>query len=55
LLASLAEHDALAKHEQICAMDLVYMRANLTIAASAGPDANYGLPGITQHHGTELE
>jgi len=37
------------KHNQISRMDLIYRRAQLTIVATAGQDADYGLPGVSVH------
>ncbi|KAF2093786.1 HET-domain-containing protein [Rhizodiscina lignyota] len=43
--------DAESKHEQIGQMDKIYEGSELCIVAAAGPDASYGLPGISRGRG----
>jgi hypothetical protein len=40
--------DEVAKSRQIRHMDRVYEGAYATIVAGAGPDAEFGLPGVTE-------
>jgi hypothetical protein len=40
------QNKADTKHDQIGQMDAIYQNSELTIFAAAGPDENYGLPGV---------